>query len=97
MQELSLKGVQQILRSAYLIEERVLDLVNRSLVKLIRSWGRFNKPGGYIKTAKTENSPFLDSDRNFFVSKIVRKTENFLGSREIFRFLCGNIPPRRVY
>ena len=33
------------------------------------------KSGGYIKTAKTENSPFFDSDRNFFVSKIVRKTE----------------------
>ena len=45
MQELSLKGVQQILRSAYLIEECVLDLVNRILFKLIRSWGRFNKPG----------------------------------------------------
>ena len=83
MQELSLKGVQQILRSAYLIEERVLDLVNRSLVKLIRSWGRFNKPGGYIKTAKTENSPFFDSDRNFFVSKIVRK-QSFLRFRGVF-------------
>ena len=48
--------------------------------------------GGILRRRKRRILHF-SIDRNFFVSKIVWKTENFLGSQEIFRFRCLNIPP----